>query len=93
MDEFVADKQSCMVRDASGAPALDRNHAYFYQVQMQMFCCGVMYCDFVVSTTKFMLIHRVKYDPDFMRQKVEKVRMFMSRAVLPQVMGRHFFGK
>ena len=36
--------------DGDSALHLDRRHAYYYQVQTQMFVCNVNYCDFYVCT-------------------------------------------
>ena len=88
--EFLADSNSCMSVDDEGVASLKRNHQYYYQVQAQMFVCGVQYCDFVVHTNSFTLIERVPYDVAFISECLPKVRLFMNKAVLPQLMAHHF---
>ena len=36
--------------DDDGTLGLDQGHAYYYQVQTQLFVCNVNYCDFCVCT-------------------------------------------
>lgn len=51
--EAVAfDKQSCLTRPTAdnGSLQLDHSHAYYIQVQMQMFICDADYCDFCACT-------------------------------------------
>ena len=43
------DSNFCL-QEHEGTLCLDRNHAYYYQVQTQMFVCNVTYCDFCVCT-------------------------------------------
>ena len=44
------DKNFCLKKDTDGSLHLDPNHAYYYQIQMQLFVCDVDYCDFCVAT-------------------------------------------
>ena len=90
MEEFLADKNSCMVADENGCPSLRRKHQHFYQVQAQMYVCDVQFCDFVVHCNKFTIIQRVQYDREFMEATIPKIKVFMTDAVLPQLMAHHF---
>jgi len=45
-------KNFCLKKGKFGKIHLDKSHAYYYQVQAQIFICGVEYCDFVVWTTR-----------------------------------------
>lgn len=91
-DEFLADRNSCMSVDDDGVAFLKRDHQYYFQIQAQMFVCGVQYCDFVVHTNSFTMIERVMYDSAFILERLPKVRLFMNKAVLPQLMAHHFMG-
>ena len=57
-----------------------------------MYAADAKYCDFVISSQKFMLIQRVTYAPYFIREKIDRLRTFMISAVLPQRLAHHFFG-
>ena len=48
--ESSDDKQFCLKKDSNNCLQLDHLHAYYYQVQTQIFVCEVDYCDFVVCT-------------------------------------------
>ena len=50
--EAADQKNFCLKKDEFGKVYLDKSHAYYYQVQAQIFICGVEYCDFVVWTTR-----------------------------------------
>ena len=90
VQEFLTDKKSFMSMHDDGVAYLHRSHPYFYQVQAQMFVCDVTYCDFVVHTNRFTLIERVQLDRSFMANCLHKVKVFMTKAVLPQLMAHHF---
>ena len=44
------DKKFCLKKDADGILHLDPDHAYYCQVQTQLFVCDLNYCDFCVAT-------------------------------------------
>ena len=48
ISEAVGQKNFCLKKDEFGKIFLDKSHAYYYQIQAQIFICGVEYCDFVV---------------------------------------------
>ena len=49
-DSAEQDKKFCLKKNADGLLSLDHSHPYYYQVQTQIFVCGVDYGDFVVCT-------------------------------------------
>ena len=51
---------------------LKQNHAYYAQVQGQMGCTGVQWCDFVVYTKKGMSIKRI-FDRAYLVELQEKL--------------------
>ena len=46
-------------RIENGTFSLKRNHAYFWQVQMQMAICNVKQCDFVVWSPKGIVVESI----------------------------------
>ena len=40
------DKKFCLIKNSDGKLALDHTHAYYYQIQTQLFVANVEYCDF-----------------------------------------------
>ena len=48
-------KKICLKND-SGEVHLDTSHAYFYEVQTQLFVCDVDYWDFVVCKFQIVMI-------------------------------------
>ena len=53
---FCLEKQEKAGREVY---SLKRRHNYYYQIQCQMFCCDVDWCDFVVNTEKDLHIERI----------------------------------
>lgn len=45
-------KGFCLEKDENGNMRLKRDHAYFYQVQLQLFVTKKSYCDFILWTEK-----------------------------------------
>ena len=60
------------------------------QVQAQLFCTDVHYCDFIVYTKEGLHIERIKPDPYFMEEKLTKAKQFFEIAILPELLGRWF---
>ena len=44
------DTKFCIQKNADGVLALEHSHAYYYQIQTQLFVCNADYCDFCVCT-------------------------------------------
>ena len=69
---------------------LDHNHAYYYQIQTQMFVCNVNYCDFCVRT--FPLeessphIEHIFRNDDFWRECLTKAEIFFTTCLLPELL-------
>ena len=47
---MASDKKSCLKQEADGFFHLDHSHAYYYQIQTQIFISQVEYCDFYICT-------------------------------------------
>ena len=62
--EAAGQKNFCLKKDKFGKIHLDKSHAYYYQVQAQIFICGVEYCDFVVWTTRDLFMQRILPDQE-----------------------------
>ena len=48
-----------------GGFTLKKNASYYYQVQLQMFVCGLSWSDFVVWTEKGIFVVTVPFDEEF----------------------------
>ena len=64
---------------------LKKTHNYYYQVQGAMFCTETLWCDFVVCTTKDIVVQRIPYDKQFWETAITKLRTFYFTALLPQL--------
>ena len=90
------DKRFCLKKDGDGTLYLDPDHAYYYQVQTQLFVCDVNYCDFCVATfadsgvESAMHVERVYRNPSLWSQCVEHASSFFRMCVLPELMGSWF---
>lgn len=93
--ESTNDKRFCLKKDASGSAYLDHAHAYYYQVQAQIFICDVDYCDFVVCTfpedqEPSIHIERIVPDEHFWSGCTEKSLDFFKMCILPEIVGRWY---
>jgi len=92
------DIKFCLKKDVDGTLHLDPDHAYYYQIQTQLFVyvCDVSYCDFCVTTfadsgaESAMDVKRVYRNPSFWSQCVEHASGFFRPCVLPELMGSWF---
>ena len=67
---------------------LKHSHSYFYQVQLQMMFCAVMYCNFVVWREDDFHVERITVDIEFINEAVVKVQRFIQVGILPELLGK-----
>ena len=65
--------------------SLKKRHDYYYQIQCQMFCCDLEWCDFVVRTNKALHVERIFRDQTWWNQQLPKLRNFYFSALLPEL--------
>ena len=75
--------------------ALKRDHQYYYQVQLQMYVCHVVYADFVVWTegTADPIVERIAADYQFVSSKLTDVKYFFIYGILPEIVGKWYSRK
>ena len=79
----------CLEEDNSGL-RLKVDHAYYYQVQLQMKICQVEYVDFVLLREEEMFVQRIVMDREFIDDAIEKIEPYIKLAILPELMGKWF---
>ena len=77
-------------RLADGTYRLKESHAYYYQVQAQILLCKAGYCDFVVWSTKDLVVVRIKPDKTFFEDEVKKVTEFFIHGIMPELIGKWY---
>lgn len=94
MDAANCDGEFCLQYLESGGFELKKNHAYYFQVQMQMLVCGMKTCYFVVNTTVDIAILAIEYDEEFTDPLINYFKEFTLRVILPELLGKFFtFGR
>lgn len=69
---------------------LDNNHAYYYQVQMQMAVTNTSYCYFVAWTKKNIFYEKIEFRNEFFAEKKAKAMLFHEQVVMPELLGKYF---
>ena len=80
----------------TGITKLARDHAYYYQMQVQMFVLGAKFCDFVVyceeeknnQKQRGMYLERIPYNQAFMSIFLPKAETFFLHAILPELLAK-----
>ena len=65
-------------------PQLKCRHDYYFQVQCQLYCVNVQWCDFVVRSNKGIHVKRVYRDSKWWGLQMAKLRKFYFTALLPE---------
>ena len=73
-----------------GTLTLKENHAYLYQVQMQMWFADPQYCDFIVWREGGYLFREYYQILPFIDEAVAKAKVFVQRCILPELVGRYY---
>ncbi|KAH9379352.1 hypothetical protein HPB48_013209 [Haemaphysalis longicornis] len=80
----ISDKTFCLDENLN----LKDTHEYMYQVQAEMECADVDYCDFVCWTLQGFSVTRIKRDLDFLERHMQVLRTFVRDSLLPQLLSR-----
>ena len=92
-DEAIDEHNIECLQNSSGTITLKTNHAYYYQVQTQIYVCDVTYADFVVWTKKNAKephIERILPNPHFFLEKLDIVNRFYKQVILPNILAKTF---
>lgn len=73
-----------------GQSKLSENHAYYYQIQMQLAITGLQYCDFVVWSERNFYHERFVFNQPFREKESQVANSFFLKVIVPELMGRHF---
>lgn len=88
--EQRAEEQSFFLENVNGDLVLKKNHAYYYQIQLQMKLYGGVYCDFVVWRKDNTIRQRIPLDVHFITESVAKIPSFIKSCILPELVGKWF---
>ena len=89
INELVEERNFCS-ENVDGSLSLKRNHAYYYQIQLQMKICEVEYCNFVVRGDESVFYERILIDTEFIDNVIEEAQPFIKLALLPELVGKWF---
>jgi len=83
------------LKQSDGKLCLDKTHAYYYQIQTQLFVCEVEYTDFCVCTFATdnqdnhsdcgIQIERINKNPEFWNECIGKASHFFITCILPEL--------
>ena len=94
VEDVATDTHSCLKKsDTDHCLHLDHDHAYYFQVQAQIFVCQVEYADFCVCTfpsgsAPQMHIERIYPNNELWQICIERSTHFFQRCILPELLGR-----
>ena len=69
-----------------GTISLKRNHAYYDQVQLQLYVTSANWCDFCVYTTKGIAIESIYPDIEWKVRNLPKLQYFYDNILLPEIL-------
>lgn len=90
ISDAAGQKNCCLKKDENGDIYIDKSHAYYYQVQAQIFICGVEYCDFVVWTQKDLFVQRILPDQEFWENVLCTASEFFNKCILLEIVGKWY---
>ena len=69
---------------------LGKDHAYFYQVHCQLNVCEIYMCYLVVWSPNEVVCVAITRDQSFFEECLPIVDTFVTKAILPEVVGQYF---
>lgn len=88
--EAVKMKNFCLECGSNGSFVLPKTHAYYFQVQAQIFLCKARYCDFTVWSPKDHVVLQIEPDTAFIMEAIERVTQLFKRGVTPELLGKWY---
>lgn len=88
--QFAALKNSCLISKNNNEYGLDKKHAYYFQVQLQMYVTETNYTDFMVWSKKDILIERIYFDKIFVESNICKAKKLHSNVIVPELLVRWY---
>ncbi|KAB0802363.1 hypothetical protein PPYR_04549 [Photinus pyralis] len=86
--EITKEGKGCLLKTPTGM-MLNRKHAYFYQVQMQMAVTNCTSCFFVVWS-KDIYIEKIGFMDEFWTEEKKRAEMFFQKVIIPELLGRYY---
>ena len=86
--EDAASQGSLCLEKDNGGLKLEEDHAYYYQVQLQMKICHVEYAYFVLRKEKGMFVQRRVMDREFIDDAIDKAGPSIKLVILPELVGK-----
>ena len=87
---MIETKHFCLEKQHDGKYQLKRNHAYYYQCQLQLFVTGYSFCDFVVWTEQELHIERITLHETLIQSTLPIVKKFYKLYILPGLLGKWY---
>lgn len=71
----------------NGKLKLKHNHAYYHQVQQQLYVSQDMFswCDFCIYTTKGCLVTRISLDEKWVKENISKLKAYFEECMLEEI--------
>jgi len=86
----AATQASFCLQESNDGLQLKENHAYYYQVQLQMKICEVDYVDFVVWKEEDLFIQRITIEKEFIDDAMDRAEPFVKQGILSELVGKWF---
>ena len=84
------DETDFHMTEHNGKWILKRNHAYYYQIQLQLELCKLSYCHFVVWTEKDFVAERIAAENRFFNSVIDTVQHLFVYKILPEIVGKWY---
>lgn len=78
------------VLQENGSYKINKNHSYFYQLQIQMAVCRLSLSYLYVWSPKIQLLFKVPFEPVFWQQNSVKAFRFAKSVIVPELMNCYF---
>jgi hypothetical protein len=89
-DEYLSEKK-IIFKDDNGQYHWNKEHEYYYQIQLQMFLTSRKYGDLVVwRPQETIKVFRTLIDEEFLAEKMFKARVLFYQVIMPELMAGYF---
>ena len=98
INEYVNNKNSCLIYTSDGKLSLSKNHPYYFQVQQQLFTLNKQFCYFIVfgtdeSNSITLFYEKINKRSDHWDSVLPKLHFFWSFCILPEILARWYTRK
>ena len=87
---YLATKSCSIILNDSNLYEIKKNHAYYYQVQLQLYILKKKFAHFFVYSKEQQILIKVPFDGNFVEEQLKKTDLIFKTYIYPELVGKYY---